>query len=462
MGIDQTIAGTRDPARESTLRLGQRLRRARLNRNLTQGEVAKNQFSVSYVSAVERGQIRPSLGALEKLAERLQVPVTELLSEGEFEMRYAFPSAEHRESASERHREEVESTLREAQILSRQHKSDEAISLLLRLQSQHLSPRDSATLQLSLARCYSEQGRAEEARRVAQEAIVVAERGGERELAERLRSELGRAYSLMQNYTTALEQFRECLKAAQEQVIRDPGFKLEVLVHIGNQYWNLGEYPAAITTLLQAAEVAEEVVQPEMLGGVYWTISQALETRGDHAGAKSYALRSLAAYEESTVRRSIATVYNRLGTALARTGQAGEALVQLNRAYSIASGQHDLEGIAEAERNLALVYLEEKRSSEANQAAREALSAAERLGDAASQASAILVLARVQEARKQTSEAAESFEHAIELLQSLESTAATAQLREAYAQFSEYLERHGESKRAFEMLKQAYKSTQHA
>src|SRR5690348_12724122 len=69
----------------STQRLGQRLRRARLTRNLTQGEVARNQFSVSYVSAVERGQIRPSLGALEKLAERLQVPITDLLGDTDFE-----------------------------------------------------------------------------------------------------------------------------------------------------------------------------------------------------------------------------------------------------------------------------------------------------------------------------------------------------------------------------------------
>jgi GntR family transcriptional regulator, trigonelline degradation regulator len=76
---DESASSTRDPARESTRRLGQRLRRARLDRNLTQGEVAQNLFSISYVSAVERGQIRPSLGALEKLAERLQVPVTELL-----------------------------------------------------------------------------------------------------------------------------------------------------------------------------------------------------------------------------------------------------------------------------------------------------------------------------------------------------------------------------------------------
>src|SRR5215471_3490389 len=120
MGIDQAIAGTRDPARESTLRLGQRLRRARLNRNLTQGEVAKNQFSVSYVSAVERGQIRPSLGALERLAERLQVPLTDLLGEGEFDSKLAPAGGDGRESGAERFRDEIDSRLREARILIRQ------------------------------------------------------------------------------------------------------------------------------------------------------------------------------------------------------------------------------------------------------------------------------------------------------------------------------------------------------
>ena len=65
-----------DPA---AARLGQRLRKARLARNLTQSEVAQQRFSVSYLRAVERGQIRPSLGALEKLSERLRVPLTEIL-----------------------------------------------------------------------------------------------------------------------------------------------------------------------------------------------------------------------------------------------------------------------------------------------------------------------------------------------------------------------------------------------
>lgn len=62
-------------------RIGERIRRARLKSNLTQSELAGGAFSVSYVSAVERGQIRPSLPALERLAAHLSIPVADLLSE---------------------------------------------------------------------------------------------------------------------------------------------------------------------------------------------------------------------------------------------------------------------------------------------------------------------------------------------------------------------------------------------
>src|SRR5579862_5886065 len=71
------------PGSTGTRMLGQRLREARLARDMTQGEVAKGHFSVSYVSAVERGQIRPSLSALTTLAETLRISVTELLSDGQ-------------------------------------------------------------------------------------------------------------------------------------------------------------------------------------------------------------------------------------------------------------------------------------------------------------------------------------------------------------------------------------------
>jgi len=59
--------------------VGERLRAARIARNYTQGQLAAPDFSVSYISAIERGQIHPSLRALEILATRLGIPSTQLL-----------------------------------------------------------------------------------------------------------------------------------------------------------------------------------------------------------------------------------------------------------------------------------------------------------------------------------------------------------------------------------------------
>src|SRR5213078_4634772 len=51
--------------------LGQRIRAARKGLGMTQQELAAPLFGKAYVSAIERGAVRPSLKALEFLAERL-------------------------------------------------------------------------------------------------------------------------------------------------------------------------------------------------------------------------------------------------------------------------------------------------------------------------------------------------------------------------------------------------------
>lgn len=436
----------------STMRLGQRLRRARLARNLTQGEVARGQFSVSYVSAVERGQIRPSLGALERLAERLQVPLTDLLGPGGLDNLTPTTTAE-RETGSDRLREDIENKLREAQILSRQGKADEALDILLRLTSQQLSQRESVLARWHVTYCYVALGRGEDARREAAEALPMAEKLGDVELVERLRNELGNAYSLLHSHPLALDNYRECLTAIGQGRIQDPTFKLNVLYNIGNQHWHLGEYDNAIEYLRQAAEIAPDVIHPEGLGAIYWVLSLSYTAKGDTNQAKLYALRSIGAYEEAGNRRLVAMVYNRLGRAFAQAGQVGDALVQLSTAYEIAKGQQDTRGIAEAQRSLATVHLGEGQVAEAERAAQEALEQADAMGDPMQQADSHLTMARVHEAQKRPNDAEQHYNTAIELLSS---TQASERLREAYAQYSDFLEHQGDNKRAFEMLKNAY------
>src|SRR5260370_7514792 len=60
--------------------VGPRLRAARLAKKYTQSQLASPDFSVSYISAIERGQIQPSLRALEIFALRLGTTSTNLLS----------------------------------------------------------------------------------------------------------------------------------------------------------------------------------------------------------------------------------------------------------------------------------------------------------------------------------------------------------------------------------------------
>jgi len=60
-------------------RVGTNIREVRTKLDLTQSQLASPEFSISYISAIERGKIRPSLKALSILARRLDVPLTFLL-----------------------------------------------------------------------------------------------------------------------------------------------------------------------------------------------------------------------------------------------------------------------------------------------------------------------------------------------------------------------------------------------
>ncbi|HLX40261.1 MAG TPA: helix-turn-helix domain-containing protein, partial [Ktedonobacteraceae bacterium] len=60
-------------------RVGTNIREVRTKLGMTQAQLASPEFSISYISAIERGKIRPSLKALSILARRLDVPLTFLL-----------------------------------------------------------------------------------------------------------------------------------------------------------------------------------------------------------------------------------------------------------------------------------------------------------------------------------------------------------------------------------------------
>ncbi len=432
------------------VRLGQRLRRARLARNLTQSEVAQKQFSVSYISAVERGQIRPSLGALEKLADRLQIPLSDLLREDESPAPAAYSM--DRADINAAHAE-IDDRLREAQVLAYQNRGDEAVEVLTALTTRSLTPQEQVLVHWRLGALLVELGRADEARHEVQEALTLADQLGDVELRERLRSQLGDVYALAQRHQLALEQYQSSLDAIESGAIQDPSFHLMVLGNIGSQYRELGNIPAAIDALERAATLAGDVLNPERLGEALWALSQTYRQQGDARRASTYALRSLNAYEDAARRRLAARVYTRLGRALSQSNRVDEALVHLEQALAMAEEQQDALGTAEALRSLAAVYLQQGRVDDAAATAARAVEIAEATGDQVHIGESLVTQAHVQAARGDAEAAGNLFDQAITALQGADSP---QNLADAYAQYSAFLESRGEGSRALDLLKQAW------
>jgi len=453
MGTTDREAIEREAREAPAAQLGARLRRARLSHNLTQSEVAANQFSVSYISAVERGQIRPSLGALEKLAGRLEVSVADLLRLEAGEAALGGGVGPRAEFFPAGEREEVEATLREAQVRLQQGDAKGALAQLRGVRDRGLSQREQALVSLRAAEAQRATGQAEEARASAQEALALAERVGDPELRERARLEVGRALSLGRKPQAALEAYRQCRDAIEGGVVQDPLFRLDVLYALGNEQWQVGDVEPAVATLAEAAAAADEALSPERLGARYWALAAHYRGQGDGRRARLYAARSLAAYEDAAERRLARRVLTRLGRAYAAAGRHEEAIAQLEVARERAEAQRDVAGLAEAQASLAGIYLRQNRAEEAATAARQAIELAAQVDDPAQQAESQLVLARVLEARGDHAGAERDFEEAIERLRAAD---AIFQLSDAYAHYSEFLERRGNNKRALEILKLAW------
>jgi transcriptional regulator with XRE-family HTH domain len=79
--MDQNPRSHVEEDRPIAIRIGKRIRTERKRAHLTQAELARGRYTKAYVSALENGLVKPSMAALNFLAERLGVPVTGLMTD---------------------------------------------------------------------------------------------------------------------------------------------------------------------------------------------------------------------------------------------------------------------------------------------------------------------------------------------------------------------------------------------
>src|SRR5690348_12393368 len=236
---------TANVGRAVAARVGSNIREVRTKLGLTQAQLASPEFSISYISAIERGKIRPSLKALSILAKRLDVPLTFLLEgspAGAAEARAVGYSP-----ADSGPDQRIDVELLQASVLLQQHVYKKAGEVLAPVQPERITTDQAYQLFLLRGQVHLGLRGYQEAVVDLRSAVSQGEHMGDVEYAERARNLLGTAYFSLYNYTLALENHLRCANAVESHQINDPVFALDVYSNLASDHFRLGGLEKAIS-----------------------------------------------------------------------------------------------------------------------------------------------------------------------------------------------------------------------
>jgi len=433
-------------------RVGTNIREVRTKLGMTQAQLAAPEFSISYISAIERGKIRPSLKALSILARRLDVPLTFLLEgspSGAAEARAGgyFPA----DSGPD---QRIDVDIIQASVLVQQGAYQQAEQLLVPIQPERITTDQVYRLYLLRGQVHLGAGEYQEAVVDLRSAVSQGEALSDSEYTERARNLLGKAYFLLYNYTLAMENHQHCNTAIENGQIGDPVFCLDVFSNLANDYFRLGDLEKAVTFYHRALDLLSSVNRDsKSFAQKYMDISQHYKAVGKLPVAREYALRSLAVYEMRDEQRLVGLTHQRLGKVLEKQSNFEGAEQEYRQAITIERELNDEVSASLCHTSLAELLLKRGQMQDAEQEAQEALTFARSSNDAQTQGQALIALAQIHHQKGDFSSADTLFTQALELLDSSQAHEIAAS---AYFRFANLLEERGEVQRSLSAIKKAY------
>jgi len=446
-----------------------RLRQARSAANKTQQQLAGGTYSKSYISAIERGKMIPSVQALHVLAERLGVPMSFFLGEGEVDFDKLVESDFFMRSLPEHTRQQREEaarvTLQAAEGWIRRGEPDKALEELdttIDRPSEDVSPCDQP-------RRYWLIGLALMRKQVFQDAMGWLERGlhlienlrgqvlsSEKaqldEMAERLRNSLGNCYYELGQGEMALEYHRHCLTAISNGAITDPALKLLIYQSLGNDYLMLGHHQDAISFYHHSIKQADSMTDPRQQGLAYWLLGLTYKSSGDLFHARASFQKALIIFEMLDTMHLGIQLHSMLGRVLAQMGDYEEAEKNLHLSLQAAERIDDAHTREASLENIAYMHLTRGDADQAITAAQDGLALARQSEDHLAEGRLHLLLAEAHEAREDASTAEQTYKDAIATLEQTNGRELLSRAHERYGQFLAEQERFQE---AYEQLQSA-------
>jgi tetratricopeptide (TPR) repeat protein len=431
--------------------VGAKLRAARLARKLTQSQLAQPDFSVSYVSAIERGQIHPSLRALEIFAQRLGISSTELLSKQTGPVLQGFSEKD----AANENKQDTELQLLEAQLLILRGDSRQAATLLRSLSSDTLKSQQEIRQCYLLGVAFYHVGLLQESESVLTEALNKTLHQNDF-FVKHICNVLGLVHVSMRNHTQGFEyQLRTVDQLEKEQLPHDAFFDAEVYTNIGLHDMDLDKIDDAIEMFQHALAITKEFLVPDQLTSMYWNISRYLAETQNYFLATLYGYKTLQLLVHEYCDSMRSEVYYYLGQAMLHEDQR-KTVIYLERLLQDSSLEKDTLAFASVTATTADVLFRQGEVKKAYEYAQKACKLALGYGDRIVTASIFLTFGSIAYALEDYQVGDAQFMAGLSMLERLNTRQELADKSAIYAQL---LEERGLPNEALKFYKKAYEKS---
>jgi tetratricopeptide (TPR) repeat protein len=427
--------------------VGSKIRAARLAKKYTQSHLAQPDFSVSYISAIERGQIHPSLRALEILANRLGLSSADFLPEASSNNFHADNST----NTAVQSAADIEIQFLEAQVAIWQGEAHAAITQLRELAARTLTPRQKIHLHYLLGWAYANTSQYQEGENVLSEALSLIKDPND-QMNLQILNLLGNVYASMHNYSQGLQIHQRCLDLLENMQPLNPFLMAQVYTNMGLHYMYLNKLQEAIEMFQQALTLTEALSHPDQLQLIYLHLFQHYKDIEDYQQASLYGYKLMQVSSQEYSQSLKSNIYYYLGRAILR-GDHEQARIYLERTLAEVATIQDQLVLASVTGQYAQWLLEDDRLQEALEQAEQALALASPYDDTLIRAETLMTLGKIAYAR-QSFEAGDG--HIVAALAMVERLNALEEQADGAALYAQLLEDHGKVNEAISYMKQAF------
>jgi transcriptional regulator with XRE-family HTH domain len=415
--------------------IGQRLRRLRLERKLSQRELSSPGVSYAYISRIEAGARRPSVKALRQLARKLGV------------------SVEYLETGSDlREVDERELRLADAELeLRLADDPEKAQSVLQGILDDAVAAGDSTSAlraRIAIGLAEARAGNNTAAAQRLEEAI------GSDLLAPSQRPDvyatLGQCYAALGQPQRAVDLFESCLARVAEESPEDTTNQVRFSTYLSYALSDLGDLSRAEAVLADALAQADQVTDAYTRVRLYWSLARLNEIRKQPAAALDYIRRAIALLEVTEDTLHLARAHLLCGTIMMSQGKAEEAGAQFAAAERMFGPKPDPLDLANLRADQARRAALLDRPAETERLAREALTA---LGDGyPTERGVYLGILAEALAKQDNPEADETFKLAVQLI---DEHGRQVEKADAFRAWARYLRKSGRESEALDVLDRA-------